>query len=1081
MNRRLNIKGPFGLKSMALGGALIVALLLGLITVSVAAPEGPVAPDGGRLPFAPAAPAGKSTVGDYVWFDNNHNGLQDDGNTGVNGVLVNLYLDSNNSGVLDAGDAYQGSLTTANNPDTGLPGWYDFGTTAPNTYLVQVDPSNFTGAGVLVGYVQTNSTGTQTNVHKAVLVGSIVDYSDADFGYVRASILVEKTPDSQTVVAGSTATFTIRVTNTGGVPLSNVSVTDLLAPNCNRTAAQIGTLQVSPTTPYYYEYTCTVTASADFTNVATASGTPSNSQGVPLPNAPSVTDDDTAAVDVINPKIDVQKTPDSQQVQVGGTATFTIRVQNTGDVALTNVTVADPLAPDCVRTFASLAVGEAQTYTCTLANVQNDFTNVATATGTPPAGPNVTDTDDAVVDMIRPAIDIQKTPDNQQVPPGSTVTFTIRVQNTGDVVLTNVTVADPLAPNCVRTFTSLAVGEAQTYTCTLANVQNDLTNVATVTGTPPTGANVTDTDDAVVDVIRPAIDVQKTPDNQQARVGDTVTFTIRVQNTGDVALTNVTVADPLAPNCVRTFASLAVGEAQTYTCTLANVQNDLTNVATATGTPPVGPNVTDTDDAVVDVIRPAIDIQKTPDLQQVIPGGTATFTIRVENTGDVVLTNVTVADPLAPNCVRTFASLAPGAANAQTYTCTLANVQAAFTNVATATGTPPVGPNVTDNDSAEVVISFNPAIVLVKTVGPSIASQTPDGQVYYIPAPGGTVYYKFTVTNSGDTNLTNVSIVDDALGYICGPFSLPKGQSTTCYSPQVSMTQDRTNIGTATGTPADANFNPYPNQPPVSDTDDAVVDVWRTSLTVEKTLLTQGTVRPGELVQYRIRVRNTGDVYLAVVPLIDSYNPTYLTYGYLGSYSTPVTSNDNVNDGVINWTDLTGPAPGGFNMDLAPNSFFDVFVNFTALADTTGLPNQVTINTARAEGALPDLDGPTGTRPPETTPVPPQEDAEPVEVLNPTGITLAGFAVTPGEGGAVVTWETASEVEIAGFNLLRVRGEEAAQVNADLIVAQFAGGGSGAAYSIADGGLGQGAYAYILEIVKLDGSTERVELGSLTL
>ena len=39
------------------------------------------------------------------------------------------------------------------------------------------------------------------------------------------------------------------------------------------------------------------------------------------------------------------------------------------------------------------------------------------------------------------------------------------------------------------------------------------------------------------------------------------------------------------------------------------------------------------------------------------------------------------------------------------YSCTKADVRAAFDNVATATGTPPSGPNVTATDSARVKVS----------------------------------------------------------------------------------------------------------------------------------------------------------------------------------------------------------------------------------------------------------------------------------------------------------------------------------------------------------------------------------------
>jgi len=106
---------------------------------------------------------------------------------------------------------------------------------------------------------------------------------------------------------------------------------------------------------------------------------------------------------------------------------------------------------------------------------------------------------------------------------------------------------------------------------------------------------------------------------------------------------------------------------------------------------------------------PSIAILKEPKSQAVASGGTASFTITVTNTGNVTLTNVTVADPLAPNCNRTKAdipALASMAPNAKvSYTCTRPTVTAAFDNVATATGTPPVGPNVTASDTAPVKIA----------------------------------------------------------------------------------------------------------------------------------------------------------------------------------------------------------------------------------------------------------------------------------------------------------------------------------------------------------------------------------------
>jgi len=210
-------------------------------------------------------------------------------------------------------------------------------------------------------------------------------------------------------------------------------------------------------------------------------------------------------------------------------------------------------------------------------------------------------------------------------------------------------------------------------------------------------------------VIRPHISISKSPDAQTILIGQTANFTITVTNDGASTLTNVVVTDALAPGCARTsadipgLASMAPGATITYTCTLANVTASFTNIAIATGTPPLGPPVSAQDTAAVTAVapatHPAITIVKNPKSQTVTRGGTATFTITVTNTGDVALTNVTVSDPLSPNCNRTIGTLAPGASSS--YTCTRANVTANFTNVAVASGTAG-GTTVTAQDTAPV-------------------------------------------------------------------------------------------------------------------------------------------------------------------------------------------------------------------------------------------------------------------------------------------------------------------------------------------------------------------------------------------
>ena len=260
-----------------------------------------------------------------------------------------------------------------------------------------------------------------------------------------------------------------------------------------------------------------------------------------------------------------------------------------------------------------LAAGANTSYTCTV-TAAADFTNIITVTGDDPLGNDITDTDPSSVDVIDPSIDIRKNAegaDSQQVLVGDTVTFTIYVENTGDVDLVNVVVVDPLVPDCDTTIASLAAGANTSYTCTVV-ASADFTNVVTVTGDDPLGNDITDTDPSSVDVIDPSIDIRKNAegaDSQQVLVGDTVTFTIYVENTGDVDLVNVVVSDPLVPDCDNTYALLAAGANDTYTCTVTAAA-DFTNVVSVTGDDPLGNDITDTDPSSIDVIDPSIDIRK---------------------------------------------------------------------------------------------------------------------------------------------------------------------------------------------------------------------------------------------------------------------------------------------------------------------------------------------------------------------------------------------------------------------------------------------------------------------------------------
>jgi len=81
----------------------------------------------------------------------------------------------------------------------------------------------------------------------------------------------------------------------------------------------------------------------------------------------------------------------------------------------------------------------------------------------------------------------------------------------------------------------------------------------------PDGGTVSDSDSAelIVAIPAPGISIDKTSDTQTVISGETM-FTITVTNTGNVALTNVSVTDALTSDCEVSIGDLTAGESQSY-------------------------------------------------------------------------------------------------------------------------------------------------------------------------------------------------------------------------------------------------------------------------------------------------------------------------------------------------------------------------------------------------------------------------------------------------------------------------------------------------------------------------------------
>ncbi|WP_420643505.1 DUF7507 domain-containing protein [Candidatus Leptofilum sp.] len=729
----------------------------------------------------------------------------------------------------------------------------------------------------------------------------------SDFFTADVDLSVTKSDDIDPIVQGETLTYTIIVANAGPSVANSVVVYDELDPNVTFVSASDGgfintdTGDAVPDGAVQWnvgslapgesvEYTVTVTVNAD---APTTSPT-----GEDLLNTVTVTtisddidpnnDTDTEPTDVEpsfvpDPAIDIRKNaegPDSFDVTEGGTAVFEIQVTNTGNIDLTNVTVSDLLAPDCVATFALITVGSSETYSCEVTNVQTGFTNTASVT----TDEGATDSDDSTVNVIDvpSAIEIIKTAVPISVDePGGDVTFSFVVNNLSAVDSVTIdTLNDSIYGDlngqgtCSVPQTITAGGS---YNCSITafvsgNAGDSHTNVVTASGTDDDGNPVSDDDEATVTIndVPAAIEIIKTADPTSVfEPGEEVTFSFTVNNLSAVdsvtidSLNDSIYGDLHGQGDCSVPQTIAAGGS--YSCSFtAFVSVTETNVVTASGTDDDGNPVSDNDDATVTVedVPSSIEVIKTADPTSVAePGSDVTFTFTVNNTSAVDSVTInSVFDSIygdlngQGDCSVPQTIVAGGSYSCSITKTVSGNAGDVINNVLTAAGLDDDGNPVSGSDDADVTITDVPsAIEIIKTAVPTSVDE-----------PGGNVTFSFVINNlSAVDSVTINSLTDSVYGDLHGqgdcsvPQTIAAGGSYSCSITAIvagNAGDSHTNVATASGTDDDGN--------PVSADDDATVtiDDVPSSIEVIKTADPTTVDEPGGEVTYTFTVNNTSAV-----------------------------------------------------------------------------------------------------------------------------------------------------------------------------------------------------------------------------
>ncbi|UYM03932.1 DUF7507 domain-containing protein [Solicola gregarius] len=777
-----------------------------------------------------------------------------------------------------------------------------------------IDESQFTGSGedpfvvcptpvILAPGQSTECTATYETTQADVDRGSIENtatatadppfrmdppVSDPDNAVVTADqspeLALNKTVRPTTVEqSGDQVRYAFIVENTGNVTVNGIEIAETAFTGSGQLSGvqcPAGFLEPGDVMPCTatYDVTQADVDQGSVDNTAVAQGT---ADGGPVES----NEDDATVTIAADPALTLVKSADNtDELTAGETIDYSFVVTNTGNVTMADVGV-DEVAFDgsgelsdieCPPGAASVAPGDQVTCTATYEVTQADvdrgeLENTAIANGTPPTGDPVDSNEDSATIPAdhEPGLTLDKSADNtDELTAGETIDYSFVVTNTGNVTENEVEVEElsfdgsgELSElDCVPpSGATLVPGESMECTATYEVTQADvdrgaLDNTAIAHGTTPSDEPVDSNEDSVQipSDREPSLELEKTADKDEiTEVGQPVTYTFAVTNTGNVTLSDVGVDEVEFDGsgemsdivCAPGTESLAPGASATCTATYEVTQADvdrgrLDNTAVAHGTPPSDDPVDSNEDSVTipSNQQPGLKLEKSSDTDLASkPGQLVTYTFAITNTGNVTLSDTAVnegsfnghGEMSTATCPPAAQELAPG----DTVECT-ATYQVVgddltgepLRNTATATGGDPSGDPVDSNPDNESIPTKKahgpqPGIDIVKTSDTDKVTEA--GQV---------VTYSFKITNTGDVPLQRPTVNEESFNghgamspVTCPPGSrvLSPGETVVCTATYAVVEDDLTgepltNSATVTATDPD-------DDPIISGIDDETV------------------------------------------------------------------------------------------------------------------------------------------------------------------------------------------------------------------------------------------------------------------
>ncbi|TSI14696.1 DUF11 domain-containing protein, partial [Bacillus sp. HY001] len=500
------------------------------------------------------------------------------------------------------------------NPSTGIL----LGTIAPNISI----PVTFSVTVVALpasGRIQNQSTSRYTINSEEQISTSNITFTEV----ISANIIATKTTPIQYADLQTIIPYTISITNNGNIQVENIIVTDIIPANTsfiensvivNGSARPndnpLSGIQLDNIPP---NTTATILFQVRVTSIPQTnpiSNTSTIEYQYTLPNQPPITETiiSSAAVTTINhATLNSNKTVDLAFATVGDALTYTITLNQTGNVAVNDVIIQD-IIPQGTTFIENSVIVNGETLpgvnpvsgipigtiivdgdaivsfqvTVTTIPTPNELNNNAITTFNYIVNPNnvpvtnTTTTNTVTTTVQNDNVIAIKSVDVTNALPAQTLTYTITIMNSGNVTIEDLLVIDTIPidttfvagsvtinginqpnenPENGITLGNLAHNDSViiTFQVTISSstLQPTINNDATVSYTviiDPDEPPITitkQTNTVTTTLIEPIINIEKTADKSIVVIGDVITFTLEVFNDSTIPTISTSVIDTI--------------------------------------------------------------------------------------------------------------------------------------------------------------------------------------------------------------------------------------------------------------------------------------------------------------------------------------------------------------------------------------------------------------------------------------------------------------------------------------------------------------------------------------------------------